>query len=51
MMAVRDVITIGLIFVDGNFLCFFCLFRPCVLNRLVLFNVLDVETTTPIYYS
>ena len=22
-----------------------------VLNRLVLFNVLDVETTTPIYYS
>ena len=22
-----------------------------VLNRLVLFNVLDIETTTPIYYS
>ena len=26
-------------------------FTTVVLNRLVLFNVLDIETTTPIYYS
>ena len=27
------------------------LFSEIVLNRLVLFNALDIETPTPIYYS
>ena len=33
-----------------KFVCYFVEdFDDIVLNRLVLFNVLDIETTTPIY--